>query len=267
MSVNSKMTAIADAIRAKTGKTAPLSLDQMATEIEGISGGTELFAAIVAYYPTGSTIKCISGNIELSPVGTDGQCVFAIPKAGTWTVTAILGTETASDTVVITTEGQFESVVLSYRLVLFDNGDQNTKVTGGWSNSGYTDAKYDRSNSKVTIGSKIVCSVDGYNDLSGIAGTANKVSLNNVKSITIDGNLSEAYKGVYDEYYIGFSSSKAISSFVASVKITEAGNFTKSLDVSALTGSYYVVVAAMRTNAYCTEKYTCELSVESMKSS
>lgn len=36
MSVDSKMTAIADAIRAKTGKTAALSLDAMATEIEGI---------------------------------------------------------------------------------------------------------------------------------------------------------------------------------------------------------------------------------------
>ena len=39
MSVNSKMTAIADAIRAKTGSTATLTLDQMATEIAGISGG------------------------------------------------------------------------------------------------------------------------------------------------------------------------------------------------------------------------------------
>jgi hypothetical protein len=119
----------------------------------------------------------------------------------------------------------------------------------------------------VTIGNKIVCGVDGYGDLSGIAGTANKVSLKNVKSITIVGNLSDDYKGAYDEYYIGFSSSKAISSFVASVKITKAGNFTKSLDVSALTGSYYAVVAAMRTNAYCTETYACELSVKSIKSS
>ena len=33
MSVNEKMTAIADAIRGKTGKTEPLTLDQMAAEI------------------------------------------------------------------------------------------------------------------------------------------------------------------------------------------------------------------------------------------
>lgn len=39
MSVNSKMTAIADAIRGKTGKTDSLTLDQMATEIAGIETG------------------------------------------------------------------------------------------------------------------------------------------------------------------------------------------------------------------------------------
>ena len=37
MSVNSKMTAIADAIREKTGGTAPLTLDGMAAAIEGLS--------------------------------------------------------------------------------------------------------------------------------------------------------------------------------------------------------------------------------------
>ena len=39
MSINSKMTAIADAIRDKTGKTDSLTLDQMATEIAGIETG------------------------------------------------------------------------------------------------------------------------------------------------------------------------------------------------------------------------------------
>ena len=39
MSINTAMTAIADAIRAKTGKTEPLTIEQMPSEIEGISGG------------------------------------------------------------------------------------------------------------------------------------------------------------------------------------------------------------------------------------
>lgn len=40
MSVNEKMTAIANAIRGKTGGTSALTLDQMATEIAGIQTGT-----------------------------------------------------------------------------------------------------------------------------------------------------------------------------------------------------------------------------------
>ena len=39
MSVNEKMTAIADAIREKTGGTSPLNLDQMAEAIAGIQTG------------------------------------------------------------------------------------------------------------------------------------------------------------------------------------------------------------------------------------
>lgn len=42
MSVNSKMTAIADAIRAKTGGTNALTLDQMAQDIAGIDTSENL---------------------------------------------------------------------------------------------------------------------------------------------------------------------------------------------------------------------------------
>lgn len=42
MSINAAMTAIADAIRAKTGKTGSLTLEQMPSEIESISGGSSV---------------------------------------------------------------------------------------------------------------------------------------------------------------------------------------------------------------------------------
>ena len=50
MSINAAMTAIADAIRAKTGKTEPLTLEQMPSEIEGISsGGSELERKVTSF--------------------------------------------------------------------------------------------------------------------------------------------------------------------------------------------------------------------------
>lgn len=58
MSVNAKMTAIADAIRAKTGGTSALTLDQMAAEIAGIQGGGYTIEEIA--------IDAISGEIVLN---------------------------------------------------------------------------------------------------------------------------------------------------------------------------------------------------------
>ena len=90
--------------------------------IEGMGGGgTKLFAAIGVTYPAGSTLTCTNGTKTLTAKTTSGQWVFAIPSAGIWTVTAILGTETASETVVITTEGQFKSVELMYNYVIASN--------------------------------------------------------------------------------------------------------------------------------------------------
>lgn len=52
MSVNAKMTAIADAIRSKTGKTAPLSLDGMAVEIDNMAVTAKLTGLTIHRPPT-----------------------------------------------------------------------------------------------------------------------------------------------------------------------------------------------------------------------
>ena len=93
--------------------------------------GMKLFAAISVDYPAGSQLTCSDGTRTFSAENSSGQWVFVIPKAGTWTVTATNGTDTKSQSVSITTEGQWESVELSYALVLFD-GEDNTALTGGW---------------------------------------------------------------------------------------------------------------------------------------
>ena len=79
MSVNSKMTAIANAIRGKTGGTNLLTLEQMATEIEGIEKnipieistdagmGEVLIAANVGkvYKFTGTSDTYINGDLYI----------------------------------------------------------------------------------------------------------------------------------------------------------------------------------------------------------
>ena len=83
MSVNSKMTAIADAIRSKTGDTAKLSLDEMAVAIAGIEagGGGETIGTpdtLVSF--TGLLYALTSGNYK------SGEFTFATPLPNTETL-------------------------------------------------------------------------------------------------------------------------------------------------------------------------------------
>ena len=97
------------------------------------AGGTggKPFAIIGVTYPSGSTVTCTNGAKTLTSKDTTGQAMFVIPSAGTWTVKAVSGDKTASSAVEITAEGQVETVVLVYDLILFD-GTDNTAVTGGF---------------------------------------------------------------------------------------------------------------------------------------
>lgn len=90
-------------------------------------------ATINVTYPAGSTCTVSKGGITLSAPDTSGAWACTVPEAGTWTVTATDGTDTATETVEITVTGQCEIVELGYSLILFDNGDEHTPITGGWS--------------------------------------------------------------------------------------------------------------------------------------
>ena len=88
MSVHEKMTALADAIRSRTGGTAPLTLDQMIQAVAGITGdGTSLPVAeslilnnsagdaylesngsgiqFTAYLPAGSGTMIVNENTQI----------------------------------------------------------------------------------------------------------------------------------------------------------------------------------------------------------
>lgn len=85
MALTDKLTSVADAIRAKTGDTALLTLDQMPTAIEGISSGGGEDGKKVA---TG-TITISEGskfsNTTIASVGGlsfTPTCVFIVPVTG-----------------------------------------------------------------------------------------------------------------------------------------------------------------------------------------
>lgn len=70
MALTDKLTAIANAIRAKTGKTATMTLSEMVTEIEGISGGGDTSAE------DGIIDRTISGEYTNNRVTSVGAQTF-----------------------------------------------------------------------------------------------------------------------------------------------------------------------------------------------
>lgn len=73
MSVNSKMTAIADAIRAKSGKSAPMTLDEMAVEIGALSAEEKLKAS---EYPEYIHSEVLDVANKIASVRRDESIIF-----------------------------------------------------------------------------------------------------------------------------------------------------------------------------------------------
>lgn len=86
-------------------------------------GGSATYAFIVVTYPAGSTCTASDGTTTLTAPDTSGSWVCKVPNAGTWTVSCTDGTDTATASVSITTEGQREEVALSYTIYLIQSGD------------------------------------------------------------------------------------------------------------------------------------------------
>lgn len=78
-----------------------------------LSGGEKIRSIIAVTYPEGSICTCSNGTKTLKARDTSGKALFNV-STGTWTVSCTDGSETASETVSITAEGQVKAVELSY---------------------------------------------------------------------------------------------------------------------------------------------------------
>ena len=217
-----------------------------------VGGGGKLFAVIAATYPEGSVCTCTNGTKTLKARDTSGKALFNVPL-GEWTVSCTDGAETASKTVSITTEGQSESVTLSYELVLFDYGD-NTSVTGGWNKSKLRFKKVSGQAAGVTP--TVTTNTDGsINVVSSAAGgsgsyiTVNAIDLTGYSTVRFIGSVTES-SGEFHTHS-GFSASQNLTEFLqpnsaASMNFPNEANTSylgteNFLDISSLSGDYYFI--------------------------
>lgn len=209
-----------------------------------LSGGADKpYAVIGVTYPSGATCTCTNGSKTLTAKDTTGKALFVIPSAGTWTVKAVKGSKSTSKTVSITTEGQVETVMLMFELILFDGGDK-TGVTGGWSYTitdyGYNDTSVREDN--LTVSTTLYWLPGrGWNgggtdqkNRSGYAHTKKKIDVTEYNTITAVSKHASGHLTVSN----------------ASVALKVG---TVSLDISALTGSYEVRLGDTVSGDRCSE--------------
>ena len=185
------------------------------------------FASRIAVtYPAGSTCTCYSGNISYTAPNTSGSYTFTVPQTGTWTVQCTNGSSTASQNVSITGNGQSVSVTLSYwNGQLFDNGNQYTDHTGGWSG---------QSSSSPNLSAQ--CGATSGTTL--LIRTVNKVNLTNFKTLYFIGNGYGSSSAGQDRAKAGVSTETGTGGELASTSFYE--NSTYSINISSISGSYYI---------------------------
>lgn len=200
-----------------------------------------LFAATINItYPAGSTCTCSDGTTTLSAPDTSGTWVCTVPNAGTWTVSSTDGDTSKSADVVITTDGQTESVTLLYITYLFKDGETYDSLTGGW--QGTVDAE------KQAL---LLAPAAGK---TAMAYTKSKVDLTNFSTVSARTNSNA---------FIGFSIIIASAINTSGQVATASLNGTEtelSLDISSITGEYFVWLSAYSEKG--STRYVYEVSMQ-----
>lgn len=190
-------------------------------------------ARINVVYPAGSTCTISNGSKTYTAPSTGGYWECDVDSAGTWTVTATNGSQSASQSVSITASGQTAGVTLTYDYKIFNAGGA-ADYSGGWTGLG----------NQTVIGADIQCYVD-YSWAGCQAFTNAAFDVSNYTKLNV--NVS-AVSAIRDQASFGLNRSKPNTvmwndSFTnkdncaAILAITSTG--VKTLDISGLSGNFY----------------------------
>lgn len=271
--LNSALTATANAIRFAGGTDSSINFDMVnetgfTSAILGISRGPSSSEAIlIVTVPTGSTITATKGGVTLVPTiwthaadPTLDRALYVIPPSmfdsqNAWTVTATLGTDTASDTVLITTNSEYD-LELSYTFWLYHRGNVMDEITGGYEGKTWraSDSSYGaKAPTIVYENTRMYISFQAE----GSAVFLNKIPVDitefNTLKALVDLPATSGTNGNYDFGLLQFNSGSYWYSQVSksiSLRSTTARNETTiSIDISNIIGYRYVMFGHNYVNA------------------
>ena len=209
----------------------------------GGDGADDTYAFIVVTYPAGSTCTASDGTTTLTAPDTSGSWVIKIPTPASlpeaWTVSCTDGTRTASTAVTITTEGQSESVSLAYLINLYMDGVDNTAVTGGWeAYGGVASGRFHKYDTYMELNAR------GATDPCSAIYTENKIDLTSFSTLHYlawaSGSTDDppGWRCIVTNSHV--TSRTPGAEVVAQKKLPTQTGVTDVIDVSALSGSYYI---------------------------
>lgn len=207
----------------------------------GIVTVAAVYAVISVTYPSGSTCTCTNGSKTLTAKDTTGKALFVIPSAGTWTVKAVKGSQSASKAVKITAEGQVATVTLSYAPYIFTSGKGMT--------SGFVMKTLDEDHGWSVTKEKIIWSTDPVFGGAGFWVTPSQ-DLSKFNTLKIDYKCNARYADS-NTVSIGVGPDAPTSGWAGEwvAKVDAAYSTTravKSVDLSAITATtkYYIKIIA-----------------------
>ena len=220
-----------------------------------VMSGPPLHAIIAVTYPAGSVCTC--GGKKAND--TSGYALFNV-RAGTYTVECRTGDNSQSKSVAVTItesdKGKAIGVKLSYRVFAFSANDQHTEITGGW------EAAADSGGYTTEIGETLSLPSCAATGKGAYIATKNMIDLTSYSKIRFNGYAE-------DPNYAAFGVSKTLktgmgydgpSYYTACVRpsTSKSDNY---LDVSSLTGAYYISVSAFRGTSAYAKAYAYEIEL------
>ncbi len=194
-------------------------------------GSGPAYAAISVTYPAGATCTCALGSKTLTAPDTSGQALFIVPTAGQWVVKiSQSGFQPKSTIVNISASGVF-SVSLNFAVYYYTPGNEYAEITGGY--AVYSNATLDKTDSGMIMTSQ--SSTEGSE---GICTTQKQIDLSNIKTLYLDCQTNAAGAAVFGPASI------MGGALVAQTLISSADRQAYSLDISSLSGSYFIIFKA-----------------------
>lgn len=192
-------------------------------------------ARINVVYPAGSTCTISNGSKKYTAPSTGGYWECDVDSAGTWTVTATNGPQSASQSVSITASGQTAGVTLAYDYKIFNAGGV-ADYSGGWTIPEPYGSKVESDGIKLYTAS----SWQGCQVFTSAPFDVTKYSKLNINVSAYNSARPEASFGVSsgkpnNNMWNGDFTNKKNCAAVQSIK----GTGVISLDISSLSGNYY----------------------------